>query len=123
VHRYNFDIPATLRLRELIAEYGRMRGLEGMTAQQRGQRLNGRRVLFNFFDGPGEWAGAAVCDDTGVAARHAAALAEAWETRRAARGLPAELNASPGYGEPASRDATVVLQRPAGPADPGRPAP
>jgi len=40
VHRYNFDIPATLRLRELIAGYGRMRGLEEMTVQQRGQRLN-----------------------------------------------------------------------------------
>lgn len=40
MHRYNFDIPATLRLRELIADYGRMRGLEEMTVQQRGQRLN-----------------------------------------------------------------------------------
>lgn len=27
--------------------------------------FDGRRVLFNFFDGPGEWAGAAVCDDAG----------------------------------------------------------
>ena len=40
MHRYNFDIPATLRLRELIADYGRMGGLEEMTVQQRGQRLN-----------------------------------------------------------------------------------
>jgi hypothetical protein len=40
VHRYNFDLPTTLRLRELIDEYGRMRRLEGMTPQQRGQRLN-----------------------------------------------------------------------------------
>lgn len=45
--------------------------------------FDGRRVLFNFFDGPGEWAGAAVCDDAGVAARHAAAFTEAW-----ARGVP-----------------------------------
>jgi hypothetical protein len=45
--------------------------------------FDSRRVLFNFFDGPGEWAGAAVCDDAGVAARHAAAFAEAWE-----RGVP-----------------------------------
>ena len=40
MHRYNFDLPTTLRLRELIDEYGRMRRLEGMTPQQRGQRLN-----------------------------------------------------------------------------------
>jgi Holliday junction resolvase-like predicted endonuclease len=40
VHRYNFDLPTTLRLRELIDEYGRMRRLEGMTPQQRGQRFN-----------------------------------------------------------------------------------
>jgi Restriction endonuclease len=40
VHRYDFDVPATLRLRELISEYGRMRRLEGMTPQRRGQRLN-----------------------------------------------------------------------------------
>ena len=45
--------------------------------------FDSRRVLFNFFDGPGEWAGAAVCDDAGVAARHATAFAEAW-----ARGVP-----------------------------------
>jgi hypothetical protein len=45
--------------------------------------FDGRQVLFNFFDGPGEWAGAAVSDDAGVAARHAAAFAEAWE-----RGVP-----------------------------------
>lgn len=45
--------------------------------------FDGRRVLFNFFDGPGEWAGAAVCDDAAVAARHAAAFAAAWE-----RGVP-----------------------------------
>jgi Restriction endonuclease len=41
VHRYNFDLPATLRLRGLIDEYGRMRRLEQMTPQQRGQRFNG----------------------------------------------------------------------------------
>jgi hypothetical protein len=29
VHRYYFDLPATLRFRELIDEYGRMRRLEG----------------------------------------------------------------------------------------------
>ncbi len=40
MHRYDFDLPATVRLRELIADYGRMRRLERMTAQQRGQRLN-----------------------------------------------------------------------------------
>ena len=40
MHRYNFDLPTTLRLRELIDEYGRMRRLEGMTPQQRGQRFN-----------------------------------------------------------------------------------
>jgi hypothetical protein len=40
VHRYDFDLPRTLQLRELIDEYGRMCRLEGMTAQQRGQRLN-----------------------------------------------------------------------------------
>jgi Holliday junction resolvase-like predicted endonuclease len=40
VHRYSFDLQATLRLRELIAEYGRMCRLDGMTAQHRGQRLN-----------------------------------------------------------------------------------
>lgn len=40
MHRYNFDLPATLRLRELITEYGRMRRLEHMTPQRRGQRLN-----------------------------------------------------------------------------------
>jgi restriction endonuclease len=40
VHRYDFDLPATLRLRELISEYGRMRRPEGMTPQRRGQRLN-----------------------------------------------------------------------------------
>lgn len=40
MHRYNFDLPATLRLRELIAGYGRMCRLEGMTPQQRGQRFN-----------------------------------------------------------------------------------
>jgi Holliday junction resolvase-like predicted endonuclease len=41
VHRYNFDLPTTLRLRELIDEYGRMRRLEGITPQLRGQRFNG----------------------------------------------------------------------------------
>jgi Holliday junction resolvase-like predicted endonuclease len=40
VHRYHFDLSTTLRLHELIDEYGRMRRLEGMTPQQRGQRLN-----------------------------------------------------------------------------------
>jgi Holliday junction resolvase-like predicted endonuclease len=40
VHRYNFDLPTTLCLRELIDEYGRMRRLEGMIPQQRGQRFN-----------------------------------------------------------------------------------
>lgn len=40
MHRYNFDLPTTLRLRELIDEYGRMRRLEGMTPQQRGQQFN-----------------------------------------------------------------------------------
>ena len=45
--------------------------------------FDGLRVLFNFFDGPGEWAGAAVCDDAAVAARHARAFAQAW-----GRGVP-----------------------------------
>jgi hypothetical protein len=45
--------------------------------------FDGRRVLFNLFDGPGEWAGAAVCDDAEVAERHAVAFAQAWE-----RGVP-----------------------------------
>jgi hypothetical protein len=40
VHRYNFDLAAIQRLRELIDEYGRMRRLEEMTPQQRGQRLS-----------------------------------------------------------------------------------
>jgi len=47
--------------------------------------FDNRRVLFNYFDGPGEWAGAGVCDDPGVAARHAAAFEAAWE-----RGVPHE---------------------------------
>ena len=40
MHRYHFDLPTTRRLRGLIDEYGRMRRLEGMTPQQRGQRFN-----------------------------------------------------------------------------------
>jgi hypothetical protein len=40
MHRYRFDLPTTLRLRELIDEYGRMCRLEGMPPQQRGQRFN-----------------------------------------------------------------------------------
>lgn len=40
MHRYNFDLPTTLQLRALIDEYGRMRRLENMTPQRRGQRLN-----------------------------------------------------------------------------------
>ena len=40
MHRYHFDLPATRRLRGLIDEYGRMRRLEGMAPQQRGQRFN-----------------------------------------------------------------------------------
>jgi hypothetical protein len=40
VHRYQFDLPAALRLRDLIDEYGRLHRLEGMTPQIRGQRFN-----------------------------------------------------------------------------------
>jgi hypothetical protein len=40
VHRYQFDLPAALRLRGLIDEYGRLHRLEGMTPQVRGQRFN-----------------------------------------------------------------------------------
>lgn len=40
MHRYTFNLSATLRFRELIAEYGRMCRLEGMTTQQRGQQFN-----------------------------------------------------------------------------------
>jgi hypothetical protein len=40
VHRYNFDLPRTLELRKLIDEYSRMRRLDGMSPQQRGQRFN-----------------------------------------------------------------------------------
>lgn len=40
MHRYNFDLPRTLELRKLIDEYSRMRRLEGITPQQRGQRFN-----------------------------------------------------------------------------------
>jgi hypothetical protein len=40
VRQYQFDLPTTLRFRELIAEYGRMRRLEDMTPQRRGQRFN-----------------------------------------------------------------------------------
>jgi Holliday junction resolvase-like predicted endonuclease len=38
--RYQFDLPAALRLRELIDEYGRMRRLEDTTLQRRGQQFN-----------------------------------------------------------------------------------
>jgi hypothetical protein len=37
---YQFDLPAALRLGDMIGEYGRMRRLEGMSPQARGQRLN-----------------------------------------------------------------------------------
>jgi Holliday junction resolvase-like predicted endonuclease len=40
MHRYNFDMSATIQLRELIDEYGRMRRLDDMSPQRRGQRLN-----------------------------------------------------------------------------------
>jgi Restriction endonuclease len=40
VQRYRFDLPAALRLRNLIDEYGRMDRLEEMTPQVRGQRFN-----------------------------------------------------------------------------------
>ena len=40
MRQYQFDLPATLRLRQLIDEYGRMRRLEEMTPQRRGQRFN-----------------------------------------------------------------------------------
>jgi hypothetical protein len=40
VHRYDIGLQTTLRLHTLIDEYGRMRRLEGMTPQQRGQRFN-----------------------------------------------------------------------------------
>lgn len=40
VHRYQFDLPAALRLRGLIDEYGRLHRLDGMTPQVRGQRFN-----------------------------------------------------------------------------------
>jgi hypothetical protein len=40
VHRYDFDLLAAVRFRELINEYGRMRRLEGMTPLARGQQFN-----------------------------------------------------------------------------------
>jgi Holliday junction resolvase-like predicted endonuclease len=40
VHPYQFDVPATQRFRELIDDYGRMRRLEDMTPQRRGQLFN-----------------------------------------------------------------------------------
>jgi len=40
VHRYDFDLPTTLQFRALIDSYGRMRRLEAMTPQIRGQRFN-----------------------------------------------------------------------------------
>jgi len=40
VHRYDFDLATTLRLRELIDEYGQMHRLKAMTPQRRGQRFN-----------------------------------------------------------------------------------
>lgn len=40
VRQYQFDLPATLRFPELIDEYGRMRRLEEITPQRRGQRFN-----------------------------------------------------------------------------------
>jgi hypothetical protein len=40
VHQYRFDLPAALRLRELVDEYGRLQRLERMTPQRRGQRFN-----------------------------------------------------------------------------------
>src|SRR6266851_475281 len=40
VRQYQFDLPTTLRFRDLIEEYGRMRRLEAMTPQRRGQRFN-----------------------------------------------------------------------------------
>src|SRR5258708_4072236 len=40
VHRYDFDLLAAVRFRELIDEYGRMWRLEGMTPQARGQQFN-----------------------------------------------------------------------------------
>lgn len=40
MYQYRFDLPAALRLRELIDEYGRLQRLEQMTPQRRGQRFN-----------------------------------------------------------------------------------
>lgn len=40
MRRYDLDLPAALRLSELIDEYGRLHRLEGTTAQARGQRFN-----------------------------------------------------------------------------------
>jgi Holliday junction resolvase-like predicted endonuclease len=40
MNQYQFDLQAALRLRELINEFGRMRRLEGLTPQVRGQRFN-----------------------------------------------------------------------------------
>jgi hypothetical protein len=42
-----------------------------------------RLVLFNWFDGPGEWIGTELCGDRDVARRHAAAFGAAWD-----RGIP-----------------------------------
>lgn len=39
-HRYNFDLQTAARFRELIDQYGRMRRLEAMTPQARGQQFN-----------------------------------------------------------------------------------
>jgi hypothetical protein len=40
VRQYQFDLPTSLRFCALIEEYGRMRRLEDMTPQRRGQRFN-----------------------------------------------------------------------------------
>ena len=40
MQQYSFDLPTTLRLREMIDQYGRLRRLEDMTPQRRGQRFN-----------------------------------------------------------------------------------
>ncbi|VVJ19607.1 Uncharacterised protein [Amycolatopsis camponoti] len=40
MHQDDFDLPTTLRPGELIAEYGRMRRLDGLTPQRRGQLFN-----------------------------------------------------------------------------------
>jgi hypothetical protein len=67
--------------------------------------FDSRRVLFNYFDGPGEWAGAEACDVAEVAARHTAAFDIAWERDQVAV-LVASLRAAEGHVGRVAQDGT-----------------